>query len=274
MLLAVDIGNSNIVCGISNEGKWIYFKRFETHPVRGGQYEQNLRSILDEIKVKKADVAKIVISSVVPAATKPVYETLDNLFQPEPVLLNAEFDSGITIETDHPEKVGTDLIADAAAAYHLIRDNGIVVDFGTATTVMSVEKSAVLGGVAICAGLKASKEALVGRAAQLFDVPLQPPPSVLGKNTVEAMQSGLVLGHIAMVEGLINRIKKETGPAKVVATGGFAEMLAPLTDIFDKVEPTLTLDGLRIIAEREMADGKRQEADRKWETADDSGNSQ
>ncbi len=251
MLLAIDIGNSNIVCGCWSEDKWASIERFETKPVSVEVYKKQIIAFLDELN--SSNISKVIISSVVPEVTEPALEILERLLHSKPLLLNAAFDTGIAIETDHPEKVGTDLIADAAGAYYLIQDTCLIVDFGTATTLMTVEKPGILRGVSICAGLKASKEALVGKAAQLFDVPLQPPPSILGKNTIEAMQSGLVLGHISMVEGLVDRIKKETGTAKVVVTGGFAEMLAPLTDVFDEVEPTLTLDGLRIIAERQMA---------------------
>ncbi len=253
MLLAVDIGNSNIVFGVWGDEKWVTSGRFETYPVDVTQYKSRSEELLNEHKSRISD---IIISSVVPAASQPMADLLSSLLRSEPELLDATFDLGIVVQTDHPEKVGTDLIADAAGAYHLVRDNCVVVDFGTATTIIAVEKPGALTGAAICAGLKASKEALAGKTAQLFDVPLEPPSSVLGKNTIEAMQSGLVLGHIAMVEGLVERMKKKTGPAKVVATGGLVEMLAPLTDLFDFVEPMLTLDGLRLIAEQQIVNRK------------------
>ncbi len=252
MLLAVDIGNSNIVMGLWNGRNWAHQWRIETHPIQPkNQYMQEFHRFFDEKNISPSSVSNIVVSSVVPKATPPILKALSEFFQPEPFILNATDHTGIAIETEHPEKVGTDLIADAAGAYELIKDTCLVVDFGTATTVMAVEKPGILRGVAICTGLKAAKEALTTNAAQLFDIPLQPPPSVLGRNTIEAMQAGLILGHICMVEGLIERMKQEIGPAKVVATGGFAEMLAKHTSTFDSVEPLLTLDGLRIIFERQ-----------------------
>jgi type III pantothenate kinase len=165
--------------------------------------------------------------------------------------VDAGTDTGISLEVDHPTQVGADLIAGAAGAYALVKGQCIVVDFGTATTVMAVEPPGVLAGGAICAGLKVSAEALTGKAAQLQNIPLEMPASVMGKNTVECMQSGLVSGHLSMIEGLIERMKSELGPARVVATGGLLPILAPHTTIFDFTEPTLILDGLRLIAERQ-----------------------
>lgn len=253
MLLAIDIGNSNIVWGVWNGETWLH-RRIETHPVEAERFSENLKNLLDEEKLNRKKISSSVISSVVPKATPPVFDTVKSRLSIKSMIVDATFDTGIIIETDHPEKVGTDLIADAAGAYELIRDTCIVVDFGTATTVMLVKKPGELKGVSICVGLEASKETLTGKAAQLFDVPLQFPHSILGKNTTEAMQSGLVLGHLSMVEGIVHRIKKESGTAKVVATGGFSELLASHTTVFDRVEPLLTLDGLRLIAERALMD--------------------
>ncbi|MDX1672607.1 MAG: type III pantothenate kinase, partial [Balneolaceae bacterium] len=120
----------------------------------------------------------------------------------------------------------------------------------TATTVMGVQPPGELVGGAICAGLKVTVDALVGKAAQLSQIPLELPPSIIGRNTMEAMQSGLVMGHICMVEGIIEEMKKELGELKVVATGGLSELIGDYTDCFDHIEPMLTLNGLRIIARR------------------------
>jgi type III pantothenate kinase len=187
---------------------------------------------------------------VVPPVTGALSKSLADLFHINPLLLNAQTDTGISLKAEHPERVGADLIADAVGAYGLIKDTCIVVDFGTATTLIAVEKPGILSGAAICAGLNVSIEALVGKTAQLQGIPLEIPASSLGNNTVKAMQSGLILGHLCMVEGLIDRMKAELGPAKVAATGGLVSLLAPHTEHFDYVEPMLTLDGLRIIAER------------------------
>lgn len=253
MIIAVDIGNSDIVLGAWNKSKWISSIRFETHPGDSGRYKTEIDRFMQPLSAGSSQPAQTILSSVVPDATQPMVNVLNSLLLTNPLVLNSTIDTGLEIHNDEPEKVGTDLIADAVGAYHLIQDDCIVVDFGTATTVIAVEKPGALTGGAICPGLKASRKALADNAAQLFDVPLQPPPSVFGKNTVEAVQSGLVLGHAAMVEGLVKRMKKEMNTAQIVATGGRAELFAPLTDLFDRVEPMLTLDGLRLIAERNSA---------------------
>lgn len=248
MLLAIDIGNSNIVFGFWDKTKWLFIERFETHPAMTAAYVKKISASLKSNFVEPSKITHIVVSSVVPQATQPFFGALNSLFAGEPLLVDSTIDTGIKIDTARPEKVGTDILANATATYNLIQNNCIVVDFGTATTVMAIQKPGVLLGGAICAGLKTSKDALTGKAAQLFDFELKPPPSVLGKNTIETMQSGLVIGHVAMVEGLIARLKNEVGPCRVVATGGMVNVLAPLTDIFDFVEPNLTLDGLLLIA--------------------------
>lgn len=191
------------------------------------------------------------VSSVVPDATKSILPLLDELFPPPPQVIDATYDTGISVGTDQPAQTGTDLIANAAYAYHLVKDHCIVVDFGTATTISVIENPGEMKGGAICAGLKTTKDTLAGNAAQLFDVPLTPPATAIGSDTVGAMQSGLVLGHISMVERLTERIKQETEARHVIATGGFASTLAPLTDLFDRVEPMLTLNGIRLIAQRQ-----------------------
>lgn len=259
MLLAVDVGNSNIVFGVWNDEEWVTTHRINTHAVDRTRYKKELSLVINECG---AQITKVIVSSVVPDVTTQLTAVLEHALQTDVKLLDSSFDLDITIQTKQPDKVGTDLIADAEAAYHLIQDQCIVVDFGTATTVMAIDEAGSLLGVAICTGLRGAKEALTG-AAQLFDVPLQAPSSVLGKNTIESMQSGLVVGHVAMVEGLVARMRQEIGSAQVVATGGFAEILAPLTDLFDEVDPLLTLDGLRLIAERQTAKSRRQTGDGK-----------
>jgi type III pantothenate kinase len=188
----------------------------------------------------------------VPQLTQTISEVFENRSHVEALVLNGNVNTGLKINTKSPESVGADLIADAVGAYNLVHDNCIVVDFGTATTVFAVQNPGELIGGAICAGLKVTIDALVGKAAQLSQIPLEPPPNVIGKNTIEAMQSGLVLGHICMIEGLIDRMKKQMGgSAKVIATGGLSEKVGAHTDYFDVIDPMLTLDGLRVISKRQ-----------------------
>ena len=246
MLLAVDVGNSNTVFGIWDGKAWIRQTRVETHPAKK---TEALVALLRELSAGH-NVDSAIISSVVPSQNDPLSKAIKKCLGIKALILTSRMDTGVTLGADQPERVGADLIADAVGAYCLVNDDCIVVDFGTATTVMAVEKPGKLTGVAICTGLKVSIDALVGKTAQLPDIPLEIPDATLGRNTVKAMQSGLVLGHLCMVEGLIDRIKKEKKISAVVATGGLVSLFAPHTQHFSYVEPMLTLDGLRIIAER------------------------
>jgi type III pantothenate kinase len=158
--------------------------------------------------------------------------------------------TGIDIRADHPSEVGADLVADALAAYRRFNSPCIVVDFGTATTFTCVVPPGALVGVAIAPGVGTAAQALAQQAAQLPQVPLTPPCKALGKNTRQAMQSGLVFGFVGLVEGLIRRLAAELGEeAKVIATGTHAPLIAPLTPLIQAVDPWLTLEGLRLIAE-------------------------
>ncbi len=251
MLLALDVGNSNIVFGLSRDGNWIRHWRTESDTERPAEdYAKELLSILKEYGIPPNEIAHVVLSSVVPALTVTCEEVVVQSLDLEPLVIDYRLDTGIELGNDHPEEVGTDLIADAAGAYHSLGEDCIVVDFGTATTLIFVEEPGVLKGAAICTGLKVSMEALVGKTALLKEIPLRPPTRIMGRDTVEALQSGLVMGHLCMVEGMVERMKRETGPAKVIATGGLAEVLAPYTDCFDQVDTFLTLNGMRVIAER------------------------
>lgn len=254
MLLALDIGNSNIVIGASDNGSWNHQWRIQTEDDKtADEYGVLFRSLLEAADLNYQQFDQIIIGSVVPQLTETISKVFTRRSNVQPIILNGKINTGITIETDNPQSVGADLVADAVGAHELIKDDCIIVDFGTATTVMVVEDPGALVGVAICAGLKVTIDALVGKAAQLSQIPLEPPPSVLGKNTVEAMQSGMVLGHLCMVEGLISKMKDELDydSIKVIATGGLSEKVGPYTNYFDVIDPKLTLDGLRLIAERQ-----------------------
>lgn len=254
MLLAIDIGNSNVVAGGYREGEWIFQWRLKTEPAKGMEaYAKAFEELQKKARISYRDYTQVIISSVVPKLT----ETIQNIFEREtslqPIILSESTDTGISLGASDPSGVGADLIADAAGAYHLFGESCIIVDFGTATTVMVVKEPGILAGGAICAGLELTRSALVEKTALLSSIPLELPPDVIGTNTTEAMQSGIMLGQISMVEGLIGRMKESLGDAdvKVIATGGLAATLAERTDCFDAVDPLLTLNGLRIIAERQ-----------------------
>lgn len=254
MLLAVDIGNTNIVMGISsydNTG-WLYQWRVQTVTDRTpDEYSVLIENLMEQTDCSFSGLDTVIIGSVVPQLTSAFRDILESKTGTAPILLDGTLDTGIAIGAKDPGSVGADLIADAVAAYDYFDETCLVVDFGTATTVMAVGSPGELLGGAIGSGLKLTTDALVERAAQLTQIPLEPPEKAIGRNTVEAMQSGLVLGHLCMVEGLIDRMRNELGPAKVMATGGLAQKVAPYTDYFDAVDPTLTLNGLRLIAMRQ-----------------------
>ncbi|PAU95352.1 pantothenate kinase [Aliifodinibius salipaludis] len=254
MLLALDIGNSNIVIGASENGSWGHQWRIQTDTDKtADEYVVMFNSLFSEEGLAFSRFDQIIISSVVPQLTQTISKMFEKKSRTEALILNGEVDTGLAIKRVNRKSVGADLIADAVGAYAVFEDDCIVVDFGTATTVMVVQNPGELIGGSICAGLKVTIDALVGKTAQLSQIPLEPPENVIGSGTMEAMQSGLVLGHLCMIEGLIDRMQKQLGgSAKVIATGGLSEKIAEHTDYFDVIDPMLTLDGLRLIMERQQ----------------------
>lgn len=251
MLLAIDIGNTNIVFGVHDGTRWAHHWRVQTVRERmPDEYAVMFRNFLHEAGLSMEQLNHTVLSSVVPPLTSGLCEMVAQRTGFPPVVVSHRINLGIRINVDYPETVGSDRISDAVAAYDRFRSNCIVVDFGTATAFTIVAEPGEMIGAVIAAGLSTTADALVRRTAQLPQIELIPPPSVIGRNTVHAMQAGLVLGHLAMVEGIIARIKGELGSAKVIATGGLSTVLGPHTDCFDAIDPWLTLDGLRLIAER------------------------
>lgn len=254
-LLAIDIGNTNIVFGVHDGSAWTHQWRVQTVRERmPDEYAVLFRDFFSDAGLSLQQFEHAIISSVVPQLTSGIVRMVADHTGYPPLVVSAQVDTGIAITTQHPDRVGSDLIANAVAGYNRAGSSCIVVDFGTATTLTAVVEPGEMRGVAIAAGLLTTADALVGRTAQLPHVELVPPDSALGRNTIQAMQAGLVLGHLAMVEGLIDRIKREIGTACVVATGGLSTVLGPHTDHFDIVDPWLTLDGLRLIAARNPRD--------------------
>ncbi|MGB3587747.1 MAG: type III pantothenate kinase [Tunicatimonas sp.] len=249
MILAVDIGNSNIALGVYDQ-RWIHHWRLSTVSNKtADEYAIQLQSLFANEKITLNVVKQIVMSSVVPSLTATFRQMLTRLIHQQPLVINTTLRTGLSIATDNPHELGTDLLANAVAGYQLTQTDCVVVDFGTALSVVTVDQSGKILGVSIAPGLESAMKGLSSNTAQLPFVPLTPPPSVLGKNTTHAIQSGIVLGYVGLVEGLVNRIEQELGRSvKVIATGGLAEVIAPLTNRFNRVEPWLTLDGLRLIA--------------------------
>jgi type III pantothenate kinase len=252
MLCAVDIGNSNIVIGLYEDGSWRYRWRMETAAEKtADEYWVLIKSLFREHGAENIRPERAVLSSVVPELTSAMIETLTRLSGREPLLVSPLLETGLTISTDNPRELGADLLANAAAAYHKEQKAVIAVDFGTALTCIAVDDQGAIRGVSISPGVQTAMEALSQQAAQLPHVPLALPQKVLGTDTVGAIQSGLMHGYVGMVEHLVGEMRRELGrKARVLATGGMAQRLAPAIPCIDETEPWLTLEGLRLIAEK------------------------
>ncbi len=251
MLLLSDIGNAQIALGVHDGTRWRARWRLRTVPGKtADEYLVLLRSLLAQQGVAEGQLRRGVLACVVPPLAPTFREVCREITGTSPLEVGPGVRTGIDIRTDHPSEVGADLVADALAAYRRFNSPCIVVDFGTATTFTCVVPPGALVGVAIAPGVGTAAQALAQQAAQLPQVPLTPPRKALGKNTRQAMQSGLVFGFVGLVEGLIRRLAAELGEeAKVIATGTHAPLIAPLTPLIQAVDPWLTLEGLRLIAE-------------------------
>jgi type III pantothenate kinase len=259
VLVVMDVGNTQQVIGIygPDTPELLDHWRVATNAERtSDEYALMLGQVLDLGGFDlEEDVTGLAVSSTVPRVTSAIEEMAKrHLGFPAVVLGGAGVKSGMPILYDNPREVGPDRIADAVGAYDLYGGPSIVIDFGTATTVEAIsDKGEYLGG-AICPGIEISLDALFGRAAALHRVAIAEPRNVIGKTTNESIQSGVLYGYAAMVDGLCERVEREIGEATVVATGGQAELIAPYTKAINEIEPWLTLHGLRIIFERNRTD--------------------
>ena len=255
MLLAIDVGNTNIVIGVFRGEKLVRSWRLTTIRERTSDELGILVSDLcDRYEVRRGDISGIVIASVVPPLTGTLVTMATEYFGRVPLVFDPAVNAGIPILIDNPAEVGADRVVNAIAAFQSYGKGLpiIVIDFGTATTFDAVSaKGEYLGGV-ICPGPQLSADALVQRTAKLPRIDVRKPPRVIGTNTVGAMQSGTFWGYVDMVEGLVRRMKAELGGAAVVvATGGLAPVVAPESPVVEHVDPELTLRGLRLVWERQ-----------------------
>ena len=257
MLLALDIGNTNLTFGVfgDDDGAPMYTPsatwRVATEPVRmPDEYGLLLSDLLPLKGISPGELTAVVMCSVVPPLTPTFVQLCKSYFKIDPIVVGAGVKTGVKILYDNPRDVGADRIADAAAALELYGGPVIIVDFGTATVFDAVSERAEYVGGAIAPGIVVAADALFHSASMLRRVELDRPSTAIGKNTVHAMQSGLVLGYADMVKGMVARFDRELGGGcKVVATGGLASLIEKETNIFDAVNPDLTLAGLRIIYE-------------------------
>lgn len=252
MLCVIDVGNSHTVLGLYDGRDLVHSWRLRTDPQRTtDEWALMLRNLLELSKLSMTQITALAVSSVVPPAISALRRMGQNHLDIEPLLVGPGTKTGLPINYDNPKEVGADRVVNAVAAFERLQAACIVVDFGTATTFDCIsEKGEYLGG-AICPGIGISLDALVSRAAKLPRVEIALPRRAVGRNTVESMQSGLFYGYVALVDGLVGRLTVEMGcEPRVIATGGLAGALSEVSEAIETVDHDLTLEGLRIIYER------------------------
>ncbi len=252
MLLVIDVGNSNTVLGIYQDAELKKDWRVGTDKNRTvDEYAMLINNLFSLSGLSFSDLDDVIVSCVVP----PMLDTLERLckqyFQLVAYVVGPGIKTGMPIQYDNPKEVGADRIVNAVAAYEKCQCALIVVDFGTATTFDVISKEGAYQGGAIAPGVGISADALFARASKLPRVEFVRPPQIVAKNTVNSMQAGIFFGYVGLVEGIVGRMQKElNGTARVIATGGLAAPIAAATEVIDQVEPFLTLEGLRILYQR------------------------
>jgi type III pantothenate kinase len=252
MLLAVDVGNTDTVFGLYENDTWTQVWRMRSLTQKSeSHYASRLMLHFLEAGLSFEHVKTVVLCSVVPSLTPTIQKMLRSLFSVDTITVGPNTVSGLTIAIDHPHELGADLIANAVAVITRYKQNCVVVDFGTALTFTTVSGKGEIVGVAILPGLVTAVKALFANTAQLPEVPLKLPVSAIGKNTVQSIQAGILLGYEGLVKSLIHRIRLEMGGECIaVATGGLSSIIETLRDEFIEIDRKLTLDGLRIIGEK------------------------
>lgn len=251
MLLTIDIGNTNLTLGLyQGEQLGPHWRLATDHERMPDEYGLQFLGLLDHAGYDPGDVSGVCMASVVPPLATRIIQACQTYLNQTPLVVDERVKTGVTVRYEDPKAVGADRIADAAAVQKLYGGPACVVDFGTATTFDALSATGEYLGGAIAPGINIAADALFHRTSQLPRVNLQRPPSAIGRNTVHAMQSGLLFGYIGLTEGMVARFREELGAnMKVIATGGLAEIIAPETRVIQHVAPWLTLDGLRIIWE-------------------------
>lgn len=256
MILLIDVGNTNVVMGVHDGEKIITDFRLSTDSRKtSDEISIEVLSLFQLNKLKVEDIDGVIISSVVPNVMYSLENMVRKLFNVPPIIVGAGVKTGINVKTDNPREVGADRIVNAVAAFDKFKTSMIIIDFGTATTFCSIKKEGTYAGGVIAAGIKISADALFERAAKLPRVELMKPDKVIGKNTVVSMQAGLVYGYIGMVELIVRKMKEEMiadgeDDPIVIATGGFSRLIRSGTDCIDFLEPNLTLEGLKLIYDK------------------------
>lgn len=248
----MDVGNTNIVLGIYRDDELLHHWRIQTdRNATEDEYAMLLKNLFEHVGIRMEEIDGVSISSVVPPLKRVLQLFVRKYFKLEPLMIGPGVKTGLNIQYESPREVGADRIVNAVAALESYGAPLIIVDFGTATTFCFINEQGHYVGGAIVPGVQVSAEALHQRAAQLTRVEVVKPDSVVGRNTVKSVQSGLFYGYVGVVDGIVNRMKKLlTRQPTVVATGGLAELISKEAETIDVYDPLLTLRGLKIIYER------------------------
>ncbi|MDH4161814.1 MAG: type III pantothenate kinase [Nitrospirota bacterium] len=251
MLLAIDIGNSNVVLGLFDGAKLRESWRIGTKAqITSDEYAMIIKDLFSFSGIGFSDVDGIILSTVVPPLLPVMAEMARKYFKRDPLVVTNDIKTGITLRYDNPREIGADRIVNAAAGFKLYGGPLIIIDFGTATTFCAITGQGEYLGGAIVPGVKISAEALYQRAAKLPRVELVKPGKVIGRDTVTAMQAGMIYGYAGLVDGIVRRMKQELSESStVIATGGLAELIAPEAASINEVRPHLTLEGLQLLFE-------------------------
>ncbi|WP_303864943.1 type III pantothenate kinase [Alkalibaculum bacchi] len=253
MLLAIDVGNTNIEIGIFDGDKLVGTWRMMTRTPRSSdEYGITMISMLRNDNIERQDINGVIISSVVPGIMHSLTNSIRKYFKTEPIIVGPGTKTGISIQTENPKEVGADKICDIVGAYYQYGGPAIVIDFGTATTFDFVTKDGVFNAAVIAPGIQISADALWSKAAKLPNIEIIKPKSILARNTIHSMQAGLVYGYIGLVEYTVKKMKEETGcpDARVISTGGYAKIIIPETNAIDLHDPVLSLRGIKIIYDK------------------------
>jgi len=254
MILAIDIGNTNIVIGKYDGDSLVYVARMVTDANKSeSEYAVNIKSILSLDKNSSDKINGAIISSVVPPLTKNIRNAIKMLYDVDALIVGPGIKTGINLQVDNPSQVGADLICACVAAYCKYPSPALIIDMGTATKIMVVDEKGTFMGVSIAPGVEISLKALSGGTAQLPQISLDAPSRVIAKNTVECMKSGVVFGSASMLDGMIERIEKELGTsATYIATGGYASAIVPHCNSNITIDDNLVLDGLYIMYQKNV----------------------
>ncbi len=252
MLLTIDVGNTNISCGIYDNDLLIAKFRFITKQTRTtDELALQFHSIMEVKGIKESDVTDIVLSSVVPNLNNDLISAVNTLFGKDPFVIGPGIKTGIVVTIENPKSVGADLIVDAVAAYEMYKRDVLVVDFGTCTKFLYINEKGEFQYGVLSPGLEIYASSLWQQTAQLPQVQLKKPKTILARGTVDCMQAGIVYGYIGLTEGIITQLKKEIGhDFPVLGTGGLGRYICPETDMIDSYDPDIAYKGMKLIFEK------------------------